>query len=184
VGKQDQYIAAFGGVTCFRFKKDDSVDVWPAPLSSETLVNLEDGLMMFFTGQTRSASAILKDQDDRSKKKDTSVIDNLHYTKDLGVRSLQALERGELTTYGKLMHEHWEHKKKRSGGMSNPDIDKWYDVAMKNGAIGGKLIGAGGGGFLMFYTEDKKRVRHAMLETGLSEVRVRFDFEGAKTVIQ
>ena len=184
VGKQDQYIASFGGVTCFRFRKDDGVDVWPAPLSSETLTNLEDGLVMFFTGQTRSASAILKDQDDRSKKKDSSVIDNLHYTKDLGVRSLGALEKGELHEFGKLMHEHWQHKKMRSGGMSNPSVDHWYDIGMDNGAVGGKLIGAGGGGFLMFYTEDKKRVRHAMIAEGLQEVRIRFDFEGAKTIVQ
>jgi len=184
VGKQDQYIASFGGVTCFRFKKDDSVDVWPAALANETLTNLEDGLAMFFTGQTRSASAILKDQDDRSKQKDSSVIDNLHYTKDLGLRSLHALEKGDLFAYGRLMHEHWEHKKKRSGGMSNADVDGWYDMGIRNGAVGGKLIGAGGGGFLMFYTEDKKRLRHAMLEAGLSEVRIRFDFEGAKTIVQ
>ncbi|MBV9997056.1 MAG: hypothetical protein JO127_17775 [Caulobacteraceae bacterium] len=184
VGKQDQYIAAFGGVTCFRFKKDDSVEVSPAGLSNETLTNLEDGLLMFFTGQTRSASAILKDQDQRSKNKDSLVIDNLNYTKELGERSLRALERGDLFAYGGLMHEHWEHKKKRSNGMSNPDVDRWYELAMRNGAVGGKLIGAGGGGFLMFYAEDKKRVRHAMLESGLTEVRVRFDFEGARTVVQ
>mgnify|MGYP001367932243 CR=1 FL=1 len=184
IGKQDQFIAAYGGVTCFRFNRNDSVDVWPAPVSSETLHNLEDGLVMCFTGMSRSASAILKDQDDRSKTKDSVIIDNLHYVKDLGLRSLKALEAGDLHKFGTLMDEHWQHKKKRSGAMSNPEIDKWYNLAMRNGALGGKLIGAGGGGFLLFYTEDKKRVRHALRDAGLEEVRIRFDFEGTKTLVQ
>lgn len=184
IGKQDQFIAAYGGVTCFRFNKDDKVDVRPVPVSAETLHNLEDGLVMFFTGMSRSASAILKDQDDRSKTNDSSIIDNLHYVKDLGLRSLKCLEAGDLSEFGRLMDEHWQHKKKRSGAMSNPDIDKWYDLAMRNGALGGKVIGAGGGGFLLFYTEDKKRVRHVLREAGLEEVRIRFDFEGTKTLVQ
>ena len=184
IGKQDQFIAAYGGVTCFRFNKSDTVEVWPAAVSAETLYNLEDGLVMFFTGMSRSASAILKDQDDRSKSKDSAIIDNLHYVKDLGLRSLKALETGDLRKFGALMDEHWQHKKKRSGGMSNPEIDKWYELAMRNGALGGKLIGAGGGGFLLFYTEDKKPVRHALREAGLEEVRIRFDFEGTKTLVQ
>jgi D-glycero-alpha-D-manno-heptose-7-phosphate kinase len=184
IGKQDQFIAAYGGVTCFRFNKNDKVDAWPAPFSPETLHNLEDGLVMFFTGMARSASSILKDQDDKSKAKDSAITDNLHYVKDLGLRSLQALEAGNLQKFGALLDEHWQHKKKRSGAMSNPEIDKWYDLAIRNGALGGKLIGAGGGGFLLFYTEDKKRVRHAMREAGLEEVRIRFDFEGTKTLVQ
>jgi D-glycero-alpha-D-manno-heptose-7-phosphate kinase len=184
VGKQDPFIAAYGGVTCFRFNKDDKVEVWPAPIDSETITNLEEGLAMFFTGAARSASAILKDQDDRSKAMDTSMMDNLHYVKELGARSLDALKAGDLHRFGALMHEHWQNKRKRSGTISTPDIDKWYDLAMRNGAVGGKLIGAGGGGFLLFYTEDKKRLRHAMHEAGLEEVRVRFDFEGTKTLVQ
>jgi len=184
IGKQDQFIAAYGGVTCFRFNKWDKVDVWPARVSAETLYNLEDGLVMFFTGTSRSASAILKDQDDRSKSKDSAIIDNLHYVKDLGLRSLKALESGDLREFGALMDEHWQHKKKRSSAMSNPEIDKWYELAMRNGALGGKLIGAGGGGFLLFYTEDKKPVRHALREAGLEEVRFRFDFEGTKILVQ
>jgi len=139
---------------------------------------------MFFTGMSRSASSILKDQDDKSRAKDSGMIDNLHYVKDLGLRSLGALEAGDLHKFGTLLHEHWLHKKKRSGTMSNPAIDKWYDLAMQNGATGGKLIGAGGGGFLLFYTEDKKRLRHALREAGLEEVRLRFDFEGTKTLVQ
>ena len=184
IGKQDQFIAAYGGVTCFRFNKNDTVEVWPAAVSAETLYNLEDGLVMFFTGMSRSASTILKDQDDRSKSRDSAIIDNLHYVKDLGLRSLKALETGDLRKFGALMDEHWQHKKKRSGAMSNPEIDKWYELAMRNGALGGKLIGAGGGGFLLFYTEDKKPVRHALREAGLEEVRIRFDFEGTKTLVQ
>jgi D-glycero-alpha-D-manno-heptose-7-phosphate kinase len=184
IGKQDQFIAAFGGVTCFRFKKNDAVEARPAPLSAETLHNLEDGLVMFFTGMARSASSILQDQDMKSKAKDRSVIDNLHFIKDLGMRSLEALEAGDLHKFGTLMDEHWHHKKKRSGAMSNPNIDRWYELALRSGAIGGKLIGAGGGGFLLFYTEDKKRLRHAMREAGLEEVRLRFDFEGTKTLVQ
>lgn len=183
VGKQDQYIAAFGGITCFRFRKDDSVEAWPLKIDAETLYNLEDNLLLFFTGYSRSASSILKEQDDKTKLQNSEMIANLNYVKDLGFRSLEALEQGRPVEFGKLMHEHWEHKKRRSGGISNPTINAWYDQAMKNGAVGGKLIGAGGGGFLMFYTEDKTRLRHAMTMAGLREVRFRFDFEGTKTLV-
>ncbi len=184
IGKQDQYIAAYGGLTCFRFNTDGKVEAWPLAVSAETRDNLEDGLVMFFTGYSRKASSILKEQDDRTKKDDGGMVANLHYVKDLGLRSQKALEGGDLRGFAALMHEHWEHKKKRSGAMSNPEIDTWYGLAMQNGALGGKLIGAGGGGFLMFYTEDKARLRHAMLQAGLQEVRFRFDFEGTKVVAQ
>ena len=184
VGKQDQFIAAYGGVTCFEFNKDDSVTVNAAAISHEVLDNLEDGLCLFFTGYTRAASAILKDQDDKSKAKDGSIIDNLHYVKDLGRQSHKALVAGDLPRFAQLMDEHWQYKKKRSGDMSNHKIDEWYEVAKRNGALGGKLIGAGGGGFLMFYTEHKRQLLHAMLEQGLEEERFRFDFEGSKTMIQ
>jgi D-glycero-alpha-D-manno-heptose-7-phosphate kinase len=184
VGKQDQFIAAYGGVTCFEFKKDDSVVVTAAAIVQEVLDNLEDGLCLFFTGYMRSAAAILKDQDDKSKAKDGSVIDNLHYIKDLGRRSYAALLQGDLPRFAGLMDEHWQQKKKRSRDVSNSQIDEWYETAMRNGALGGKLIGAGGGGFLMFYTENKRCLLHAMLEKGLEEVRFRFDFEGSKTMIQ
>jgi D-glycero-alpha-D-manno-heptose-7-phosphate kinase len=183
IGKQDQYIAAFGGITCFRFNKDDSVEAWPLKIDVETLYNLEDNLLLFFTGYSRSASSILKEQDDKTKQQNTGMIQNLDYVKDLGLRSLEALEGGHLVDFGRLMHEHWEHKKQRSGGMSNPMINAWYDLAMNNGAVGGKLIGAGGGGFLMFYASDKTRLRHAMTAAGMKEVRFRFDFEGTKTIV-
>jgi D-glycero-alpha-D-manno-heptose-7-phosphate kinase len=183
IGKQDQYIAAFGGLTCFRFNKDDSVDAWPLKVDVETLYNLEDNLLLFFTGYSRSASSILRDQDNKTKQQNADMIHNLNYVKDLGLRSLEALESGRLVDFGKLMHEHWEHKKQRSGGISNPTINQWYDHAMANGAAGGKLIGAGGGGFLMFYAEDKTQLRHAMTKAGLKEVRFRFDFEGTKSIV-
>ncbi len=184
IGKQDQYIAAYGGITCFEFQPDDQVKAWPLRISEETLYNLEDNLLLFFTGFARSASAILKEQDDRSKQNDQQMIDNLHFVKDLGLKSKEALEAGDLTAFGKLMDVHWQHKKKRSGSMSNQQINVWYDLAMQNGAVGGKLIGAGGGGFLVFYTHDKPRLRHALRGAGAHEVRYRFDFEGAKTLVQ
>src|ERR1700690_2279506 len=140
--------------------------------------------MLFFTGYSRSASAILKTQDDASKKTDPDMIANLDYVKALGWRSKEALESGRLDEFGALMHEHWLHKKKRSAGMSNPKIDAWYELALANGATGGKLIGAGGGGFLMFQTSDRLRLRHAMVGAGLREVRFRFDFEGTKVITQ
>jgi D-glycero-alpha-D-manno-heptose-7-phosphate kinase len=183
IGKQDQYIAAFGGVTCFTFHMDGSVEAVPLAIDDEIRYSLEDNLLLFFTGFSRSASEILKDQDQRTKVHDSSMIDNLHYVKELGLRSKTTLEKGDLAGFGKLMHEHWEHKRKRSGGMSNPQIDTWYNLALDNGAVGGKLIGAGGGGFLMFYAEDKVRLRHAMHMAKLPEVRFHFDFEGTKVVI-
>jgi D-glycero-alpha-D-manno-heptose-7-phosphate kinase len=184
IGKQDQYIAAVGGITAFTFHKDGHVEFRPCKVSEETLYNLEDNLLLFFTGYSRSASAILKDQNDKSKRNDPAMLDNLHYTKELGYKSLESLESGDLERFAALMDVHWQRKKARSSGMSNAHINDWYDCAMANGALGGKLIGAGGGGFLMFYAGDKRRLRHAMREKGLQEVRFRFDFEGSKVVAQ
>ena len=183
IGKQDQYIAAYGGITCFEFNSDETVGAYPLKISIDTLFDLEDNLLLFFTGYSRSASTILKDQDQRSKDMDEDMLNNLHYVKDLGLRSKEALIAGRTSEFGALMHEHWEHKRKRSSGMSNPQIDEWYDLGMKNGALGGKLVGAGGGGFLLFFAEDRNRLRHTMSRAGLEEVRFRFDFEGTKTLI-
>jgi len=183
VGKQDQYISAFGGLTCFQFLPNDHVEVWPLKVDTETLYNLEDNLLLFFTGYSRSASSILKDQDERSKNFDKDMIDNLHFVKDLGWKSKEALEAGDLPRFADLMNVHWEWKRQRSAGITNDNVDEWYRMAKENGAIGGKLIGAGGGGFIMFYTEDKARLRHAMNQAGLKEVRFQFDFEGTKTII-
>jgi len=184
IGKQDQYIAAIGGLTCFTFHPDGRVDFEPLRLSREILHTLEDNLMLFFTGFTRSASQILTDQDSRSKQRDSSMLDNLHYVKELAYDSKKAIERGDLRCFANLMHVHWEHKKKRSQGMSNPRIDELYDLGRANGALGGKLIGAGGGGFLMFYTEDKTRLRRVMTNEGLREVRFGFDFAGSQALTQ
>ncbi len=183
IGKQDQYIAALGGITCFTFHKDDKVTAAPLGISMNTMFDLEDNLLLFFTGFSRSASGILKDQKDKSQQNDTDMIKNLHYVKDLGYRSRDALLDGKTVLFGELMHEHWEHKKRRSGGMSNPKIDNWYELGLKSGAVGGKLVGAGGGGFLMFLANDRNKLRHAMAGAGLEEVRFKFDFEGTKLVM-
>ena len=138
IGKQDQYIAAIGGITAFTFHQDGRVEYRPVRLSEETLFNLEDNLLLFFTGYSRSASTILKDQNDRSKQNDQAMLDNLHFTKELGCQSLAALEAGNLEEFARLMDVHWQRKKARSSGMSNPHINEWYDAALANGALGGK----------------------------------------------
>ena len=145
---------------------------------------MQDNLLLFFTGYTRSASKILKEQNDKTKSVDRAMVENLHFIKELGVQSKDALEAGNLREFARLMDVHWQRKKERSGGMSNSQINDWYDFGMTHGALGGKLIGAGGGGFLMFYTEESTRLRRAMREQGLREVRFRFDFEGTKIVAQ
>jgi D-glycero-alpha-D-manno-heptose-7-phosphate kinase len=183
IGKQDQYIAAFGGITEFNFKRDGTVSSAPLNLNVQTVHDLEDNLLLFFTGISRSASSILKDQVDKSNLNDASMIDNLHFTKEIGLKSKAALLNGDTVLFGELMHEHWEHKKSRSGGMSSEFIDNAYLEGLKSGAVGGKLVGAGGGGFLMFYAHDKEKLRIKMSELGLEEVRFQFDFEGTKVIL-
>lgn len=183
IGKQDQYIAAYGGLTCFHFHKTGEVSASPLNIDKDTLYSLEDNLLLFFTGYSRSASVILKEQNDKSKTHDQDMLDNLHFVKDLGYQSKIALEQGDLHRFGELMNIHWQHKKKRSGGMSNSNIDTWYDIALKNGAVGGKMVGAGGGGFLMFYAENQVKLRQAMRSLGLQEVRFRFDFQGTHVLV-
>ena len=182
VGKQDQYIAAFGGITCFEFLPDDRVVAEPLKIASETLANLEDNLLLFFTGASRSAAEVLRDQDRRTRDNASEMLENLHHTKQLGHASRDALLAGDLRKFADLMHVHWEHKKKRSPGISSSRIDEMYELARANGALGGKLIGAGGGGFLMLYTEDKTRLRAAMRSAGLHEVRLQFDFSGTSVL--
>ncbi len=184
IGKQDQYIAAYGGLTCFDFEKNDRVKAYPLKIDQETLYNLEDNLLLFFTGYSRSASSILQEQDAKSKEKDQNMTANLHFIKELGFKSKESLEKSDLNEFAKLMNIHWDYKRKRSGKMSNSQIDEWYELALKNGALGGKMIGAGGGGFLMFYANDKVRLRHAMRSAGLPEVRFNFDFSGTQVVTQ
>lgn len=182
IGKQDQYISAFGGITAFTFNSDDTVKSERLLISNQTLHNLEDNLLIFFTGISRSASSILSDQDLRSKKNDNSMLENLHFVKEIGLKSRDALLRGDTSEFGTLMHEHWEHKKERSPGISNEFINDAYEVARKNGAMGGKLVGAGGGGFLMFFANEKDKLRHVMAGLNLEEVRFKFDFEGTKVI--
>ena len=183
IGKQDQYIAAYGGITEFNFLKDGSVTSAPLNLSVSTVHDLEDNLLLFFTGISRSAGLILSDQVEKSKIKDSKMVGNLHFTKDLGYRSKEALLNNETLKFGELLHEHWEHKKSRSNGMTSDFIDNAYNQALRSGAVGGKLVGAGGGGFLMFYAKDKEMLRSKMAELGLEEVRFKFDFEGTKVIL-
>jgi D-glycero-alpha-D-manno-heptose-7-phosphate kinase len=182
VGKQDQYIASYGGVTCFTFHPDGRVEAEPLEASMETLFNLEDNLLLFFTGFSRSAGAILADQNARTQKSEAEMLANLHEVKAIGLRSRKALETGDIRQFGQIMHEQWEQKKRRSSGMTNTRIDEWYRLGLASGAVGGKLVGAGGGGFLMFYADDVRKLRSAMTKAGLEEVRFRFDFEGTKVL--
>ena len=183
IGKQDQFISAYGGITQFTFNKDGTVETSPLRISEETFDRLTDNLLLFFTGYSRSASIILKEQDQKSKQNDDEMNNNLHFVKELGYKSKKLLEDGNLVEFAKLMDVHWQNKKKRSNNMSNLKINEWYDLAIQNGAIGGKLIGAGGGGFLMFYAEDKVNLRKTMRSLGLKEVRFSFDFEGTKQIM-
>ena len=184
IGKQDQYIAAYGGLTCMTFHKDGYVYVEPLNISKENLYNLEDNLIMFFTGYSHSASDILVTQDTQSKSNNTTMIDNLHFVKQLGYDSKNALERGNLNKFAELMNVQWETKKQRSPNMSNSHINEWYEYALYHGALGGKLIGAGGGGFLLFYCKDKIALREAMSKIGLQEVRFNFDMQGTRVTAQ
>jgi D-glycero-alpha-D-manno-heptose-7-phosphate kinase len=179
VGKQDQYIAAFGGFTCFTFEKDGRVSISPLVLSSDTLHDLEEHLLMFFTGYSRDAEHMLEDQQVRSKKGDSEMIESLHFVKSVGMASKEALEVGDTERFGSLMHDHWVRKRERSAGMTNDLIDQWYKRGIENGALGGKLVGAGGGGFLLFYANDPSRLRKSMVNEGLTEVRFLFDHDGS-----
>ncbi|MFC2010532.1 hypothetical protein ACFLUL_03000 [Chloroflexota bacterium] len=187
IGKQDQYIAAFGGLSCLTFEKDGHVIVEPLRVTPELINRLENNVVMFYTGIQRSASAILEEQDDKCKQDDAEMQGNLDQIKELGLETRQYLEKGQLDMLGELLHVHWETKKKRSQNMTDPFIDECYEAARKNGAIGGKLIGAGGGGFFMFYcynyNHDKPRLIEAMHNMGLKWTNYHFDFGGSKILI-
>jgi D-glycero-alpha-D-manno-heptose-7-phosphate kinase len=183
VGKQDQYIAALGGVTSFRFHPDDSVDVVPVPMSEDTRWRLEENLLLFYTGQRRSASEVLADQDAKSRAGHPETSSNLGRVTEIGQESFQALVTGDLPTFAKLMTLQWELKRQRSPSATNLEIDAWINTGLKCGASGGKLVGAGGGGFLLFYSEAKADLRAAMARLGLPEVRFSFDYEGSALVV-
>jgi D-glycero-alpha-D-manno-heptose-7-phosphate kinase len=178
VGKQDTYVSAHGGICAYTFHQDDTVSVEPLELSEDTIQGMTDRFLLFFTGETRDAVEILADQDERSRAGDAEMIQNLHRTKEIGLESRKLLESGELEQYAELMHEHWLNKRKRSAGMTTDRADELYELARKNGAIGGKLVGAGGGGFLLTYTTDVDATRAALGEAGAAEVRFGFDFHG------
>ncbi|MCL0041183.1 sugar kinase [Dehalococcoidia bacterium] len=185
IGKQDQYISAFGGITCLTFEKNGEVIVEPLQISAEALDQLESNLLLFHSGVERSASEILSEQDEKSKRDDSVVIGNLHQIKEIGLETKKALERGEVDKFGELLNIHWEIKKKRSQKITDPFIDECYEVACNNGALGGKIIGAGGGGFFMFYcnNHDKSRLYQAMKKIGLKSMKFGFDLEGAKILV-
>jgi D-glycero-alpha-D-manno-heptose-7-phosphate kinase len=185
IGKQDQYLAAFGGVTCLTFEKNGEVLIEPLRVSPETIDLLESNLHLFFTGKERPASEILLEQDQKSMVDDPAMISNLHQVKDIGLETRKCLERGMVDELGELFHIHWETKKKRSAKMTEPFIDECYEVARRSGALGGKLIGAGGGGFLMCYCSNglKPKLVEVMAGMGLRWERFHFDFEGAKILV-
>ena len=185
IGKQDQYAAAFGGLSCFTFGKNGEVEIEPLSIGIELIDQLETNILLFFTGKERSASAILVEQDDKLKVDDVEMIDNLREIKDIGLQTRKYLENGQTAMLGELFHTHWQTKKRRSKNMSDPFIDECYEAGLKCGAGGGKLVGAGGGGFLMFYCDNghKAKVINAMQKRDLRWQRFRFDHDGAKVLI-
>jgi D-glycero-alpha-D-manno-heptose-7-phosphate kinase len=182
VGKQDQYVASIGGLICMEFSTTGNVTVSPLQVDTQMLRHLEEHLLMFFTGYSRQSHVLLKDQQERTLKGDEEMVANLHCTRQLGAKIKEALEAGQPERYGELMHEHWLHKRGRSQGMSNACIDHWYETALRSGALGGKLIGAGGGGFLLFYAKEKNRLRKAMAQEGLEEVCFKVDLDGSSVL--
>ena len=184
IGKQDQYISAFGGVTTLTFERDGNVIVEPLKMSEEAMDDLERNILLFHTGIERSASEILSEQNEKSKRDEADVIETLHQIKKIGLETKKAFEKGDLDRFGELLDVHWQTKKQLSNKVSSGSIDDWYATAMRNGALGGKIMGAGGGGFFMFYcSEDKAKLTNALKEKGLKQMRFRFDFEGAKILV-
>lgn len=184
VGKQDQYAASFGGLTCFEIDPNGKVHAAPLMISNDTLRNLEEHLIMFFTGYSRDADEILAEQTTRSEEGDTTMVERLHRVKQIGRASKEALECGDAVEFARLMDAHWQEKRQRSGLMSNSDIDRWYELGMTHGALGGKLVGAGGGGYLLFYAQSRDSLRQSMAAEGLSEVQVLFDYDGSTVIVR
>jgi D-glycero-alpha-D-manno-heptose-7-phosphate kinase len=183
IGKQDQYMATFGGIRTLEIAKDGRVSVFRPPLSMELLETLESNILLFYTGAARDATAILEKQDGATRSKNKSVVNSLAEIKDIGLEIRDSVVRGNLRRFGEMLDIHWQVKKRLSDGISNSRIDDWYELARRNGAIGGKISGAGGGGFLMLYCEENKsKLRDAMRKAGLRELSFRFEFEGSKIV--
>jgi D-glycero-alpha-D-manno-heptose-7-phosphate kinase len=179
VGKQDQYVSAHGGICAYEFATDGTVTVEPLDLDERTLRRLRNNLLLFYTGEARSASKILAHQVEKSTASDDEMLENLHRTKEMGYRSRELLEAGDLEAYGELMHEHWENKRRRSPGMTDEHIDRLYTLARRSGCLGGKLVGAGGGGFLLVYAQRPDDTRQAMAAAGATELPFDFEFRGA-----
>jgi D-glycero-alpha-D-manno-heptose-7-phosphate kinase len=184
IGKQDQYIAAFGGVTAFTFATDGSVEVQPVPVRDDVLDDLGNSLCIVYSGVERAASVVLSEQGQRVRDLDESTIQRMHRIKELGHEVFRLLSSGDIDAYGELLHEHWTNKRKLASKMTDSVIDEHYEAARKAGAIGGKLMGAGGGGFFMFYVRpaEKRRLIEALAARGLRRLRFRFDFDGARIV--
>jgi len=182
VGKQDQYTAAYGGLNSYQYNQNGKILVKKINVSKSRVKQLKKKLIIFFTGYSRKSYKILKKQNDKTNKLDNEMIDNLHEVKKIGYQSKQIIENGNLDELGKLMHKHWLYKKERSPNMTNKIIDKYYNFALKNGALGGKLIGAGGGGFLMFYTNNTKSLEKKFMKLGLKKLDFNFDFSGTEIV--
>lgn len=179
VGKQDPYVAAHGGLASYTFEPDGTVEVEPLTLPEGTEDRLVAGLLLFYTGGTRAAATVLADQDGRTRAGDPEMVANLHRTKELGYLSRDRLAAGDLEGFSELMHEHWMHKRQRSPGMTGPRVDRLYDAARAAGALGGKLVGAGGSGFLLVWSPAPADVRAAMAEEGAVELLFGFDRAGA-----
>ncbi len=183
-GKQDQYMSAFGGLTVLDIEKDGTVKVRKARVTDDTIDALNRNMLVFYTNTTRSADHILNDQASSIREEKKDVVESMHYIKDIGYKVLEAVETGNLSEVGLLFDKHWQHKKNTSSKMSNERFDKIYTIAKENGALGGKISGAGGGGFFTFYVEgDQKKFREAMRQLNLREMKYRFDFEGAKVLV-
>jgi D-glycero-alpha-D-manno-heptose-7-phosphate kinase len=184
VGKQDQYATAFGGIIQLEIDKLGYVKVTPLNLDHEIIYELENKLLMFYTNIERDANKILAEQSEKVKVDDKITAESMHRIKAIGYEVKEALMKGEIDNFGKLMHEHWLVKKRISNQMSSSDIDNWYNLAMQNGALGGKIMGAGGGGFFVFCAGNGKRkhLRKTMENAGLKYMDFRFDFEGAKVL--
>ncbi len=179
VGKQDQYSAAYGGLLCQEYGADETVRVSRLKMSADSVEALRDSLMLFFVGKVRSSSGLLEDQRTRSEQGDSEMLESLHFARQLGLEIKAILESGQIDQFGRLMHQHWLRKRNRTEGISNSNIDHAYEHALQGGATGGKLVGAGGGGFLLLQTSDRQRLSAAMAETGLKEMNFRFDFDGS-----
>ena len=182
IGKQDQYLASFGGLINLDIHKNGKVLVSPLNLSTLDLQKLEENLMLFSTGTKHSAVEVLSEQK-RVLESDKEKMDQMKLIKELGEDIRKSIEEGDLQKFGKWLNVHWEIKRKFSKVMSNEKIDFIYDLGIKSGAMGGKLVGAGGGGFFLFYCENKKEeLREAMKKEGLKELKFKFDQEGCKIV--